>query len=164
MTLDDVFVTGLAWARQPVSAWRSEHVSGGTGQSLVTLDGHPTTEVPARGGTSMSGGADVRARNERGGDDQTAQPSVDYGLDSGWSRRDTLRLGALAAAAVTVADLAGPYSPAHAGIPAGLTPAAAPPTPPSWVVQPFANPQVSLAPSLFTANRDRILTFARSPA
>ena len=29
-------------------------------------------------------------------------------------------------------------------------------------MRPFANPQVSLGPSLFTANRDRMLDFARS--
>jgi hypothetical protein len=41
-------------------------------------------------------------------------------------------------------------------------PTLAPPIPSSWVVRPFANTEVSLGPSLFTANRDRILTYARS--
>ncbi|MEV6035753.1 beta-L-arabinofuranosidase domain-containing protein [Nonomuraea sp. NPDC052116] len=37
-----------------------------------------------------------------------------------------------------------------------------PPVPGSWIVKPFANSQVTLGASLFTANRDRILTFLRS--
>jgi DUF1680 family protein len=70
------------------------------------------------------------------------------------SRRGVLRLGALVAAtpptlALTPATAAGSTS-----VGAATT------TPASWVVEPFANHQVTLAPSLFTANRDRILAFA----
>ena len=83
---------------------------------------------------------------------------------TGISRRDTLRLGALAAAALSVPDLT---TASQANASAGAAPIAnaapgAPPVPASWAVRPFANPSVDLGPSLFTANRDRILTFARS--
>jgi DUF1680 family protein len=71
------------------------------------------------------------------------------------SRRDALRLGALATAVPpTLGALTA--GPAHAA--AQSAPVAAP-VPESWVVAPFANNQVTLRPSLFTANRDRILTF-----
>jgi DUF1680 family protein len=76
------------------------------------------------------------------------------------SRRDALRLGTLAAAAPAasaltsldpVAARAAEVPPVAAGT-AGL--------PESWIAQPFANSRVTLDSSLFTANRDRILTFA----
>jgi DUF1680 family protein len=79
----------------------------------------------------------------------------------GLSRRDTLRLGALAAAAVAGGDVA-TIKPTSIPLATTRTTGSAPPTPSSWLVRPFANPQVSLGPSLFTANRDRILEFARS--
>src|SRR2546429_8551354 len=45
---------------------------------------------------------------------------------------------------------------------AATTTAPVPPAiPESWVVRPFRNEQVSLRPSLFTANRDRVLEFLR---
>jgi len=77
---------------------------------------------------------------------------------TGISRRDTLRIGALTAAAITVPDLAGPSPTASLVAPATFSP----PPPPGWVVHPFANSSVDLGPSLFTANRDRVLNFARS--
>jgi hypothetical protein len=94
------------------------------------------------------------------------------------SRRDALRLGALVATAPPALALAptvaGAAVPAGAGAasPAGASAAspagaaaapdpAAAGTPASWVAEPFANDRVTLAPSLFTANRDRILTFLR---
>jgi DUF1680 family protein len=83
----------------------------------------------------------------------------------GISRRDALRLGALAAAVPAV--LPGLGAGTAAASTAGSSGAAAdfpaaPPTPAGWIAQPFANTQVTLGQSLFTANRDRILTFARS--
>lgn len=79
------------------------------------------------------------------------------------SRRDALRMAALAAAvpAVQTATASTPATaaaPAHAATP---RPAAdiAFPTPASWSVKPFGNTQVTLSSSLFTANRDRVLQF-----
>jgi DUF1680 family protein len=87
----------------------------------------------------------------------------------GISRRDALRLGALGAAVPPALAWSGPAGAAPAAAvaePAALlgpgVSAAGIPTPESWVVRPFANDQVTLGPSLFTANRDRILTFARA--
>src|SRR5918999_1161781 len=71
------------------------------------------------------------------------------------SRRDALRLGVVATAVPPA--LAG-TSTAKAAAPAERA-AAQPGT--SWVVEPFANNEVTLGPSLFSANRDRILNFAR---
>jgi hypothetical protein len=71
------------------------------------------------------------------------------------SRRDALRLGALATA---VPPTLGARTTGPAQAAAGSAPVPAP-APASWVVTPFANNQVTLRPSLFTANRDRILTF-----
>ncbi|HEU5470185.1 MAG TPA: beta-L-arabinofuranosidase domain-containing protein [Actinophytocola sp.] len=66
------------------------------------------------------------------------------------SRRNAMRLGALTAAVPSALTVTG-------------TATAAPParTPTAWVVRPFGNHQVSLAPSLFAANRDRIAEFLR---
>jgi uncharacterized protein len=76
------------------------------------------------------------------------------------SRRDALRFGALAAAVPTALALAPPTR-AKAETVAG--PASVLqhelPVPASWTVRPFANSQVSLATSIFTAHRDEILNF-----
>lgn len=74
------------------------------------------------------------------------------------SRRDALRIGALAATAPAVLAGAGTAQAAPANGPA----APSTPVPVSWVVRPFANNQVQLRPSLFTANRDRMLEFLRA--
>jgi hypothetical protein len=74
------------------------------------------------------------------------------------SRREALRLGAVVAAVPPA--LALPPLAESAG--AAEMPAAAAATPASWGVEPFANHQVRLGPSLFTANRDRILAFAEA--
>ena len=68
------------------------------------------------------------------------------------SRRTALRIGALAAAAPTVLAGTGTARGATVGT-------VAPPS--SWVVRPFPNNRVTLRPSLFTANRDRVLEFLR---
>ena len=78
------------------------------------------------------------------------------------SRRDALRFGALAAAVPTALALAPPVR-ATAQTAAEAGPASALqhelPIPESWTVRPFANSQVSLATSIFTAHRDEILNF-----
>jgi uncharacterized protein len=71
------------------------------------------------------------------------------------SRRDALRLAAASAAAPFAAT-------GIAGTAKAQAAAAVLPPPAGWTVRPFANDAVSLAPSLFTANRDRILTFLRN--
>ncbi|HKT02352.1 MAG TPA: beta-L-arabinofuranosidase domain-containing protein, partial [Rugosimonospora sp.] len=81
------------------------------------------------------------------------------------SRRDMLRLAALGVAAPTALTLppaAGGYAAATAASTGSLTGAGAQvplPVPPSWVVKPFDNNQVTLHDSLFTANRDRVSQF-----
>ncbi|WP_078877680.1 beta-L-arabinofuranosidase domain-containing protein [Streptomyces sp. 150FB] len=87
------------------------------------------------------------------------------------SRRDALRLVALATAIPafqTAASLASPAQAATAGgaatgnsVAAATGHASGPalPVPAAWTVKPFANEQVALAPSLFTVNRDRVLNF-----
>ena len=87
------------------------------------------------------------------------------------SRRDALRLVALATAIPAFQTAASFASPAQAataggavtgsalGAAAGQISDAALPIPAAWTVKPFANGQVTLAPSLFTANRDRVLNF-----
>jgi uncharacterized protein len=94
------------------------------------------------------------------------------GMHKKISRRDALRLGALAAAAPSVAGLfPGPAQaatvpatkPGLAG-PAG-TPGSIPQSPPiprSWVVKDFDLDQVTLGQSLFSAHRDLMLKFASS--
>ncbi|GAA5200583.1 hypothetical protein GCM10023322_78780 [Rugosimonospora acidiphila] len=85
---------------------------------------------------------------------------------SNLSRRDALRLGALASvgtAAIGSTSFATAAQAADAtadgtgatGAPTGTTI----PTPSSWTIRPFDNTQVTLSPSLFTANRDRVLNF-----
>jgi uncharacterized protein len=76
------------------------------------------------------------------------------------SRRDLLKYGAATAAAPTVLKTqraAGAVrsgkAVAASGYPSSM------PVPASWVVKPFANTDVTLADSLFTANRDRVLNF-----
>ncbi len=81
------------------------------------------------------------------------------------SRRDALRLGALAASAPpALAMLTGTGGAARA--PAGAVPAgAAPPgvpVPDSWVVRDFPLSQVTLGNGLFAEHRDLMLNFARS--
>ncbi|GIH18032.1 beta-L-arabinofuranosidase domain-containing protein [Rugosimonospora africana] len=87
------------------------------------------------------------------------------------SRRDALRLGALAtivpaaaaspafatAASAAAADGTGGATTTVTGAPPGT----AIPTPSSWIIKPFDNTEVTLAPSLFTANRDHVLNFLR---
>ncbi|MEU1299539.1 glycoside hydrolase family 127 protein [Streptomyces shenzhenensis] len=86
-------------------------------------------------------------------------------------RRDALRLTALATAIPAFQALlptaAGAATPATAHTAGGSSAAgAAPgpqlPTPASWIVKPFDNTRVTLARSLFTDNRDRVLTFLRA--
>ncbi|WP_200824189.1 beta-L-arabinofuranosidase domain-containing protein [Nonomuraea solani] len=74
-------------------------------------------------------------------------------------RREALRLAVLAAATPS----------ALASIQLGTAAAATapppqhdPPVPGAWTVRPFANSQVTLGASLFSVNRDRILTFLRA--
>ncbi len=87
-----------------------------------------------------------------------------------FSRRDALRLTALATAIPafqamfpTAAGAATPATTAAVGegSAAGAVGTSASPRPSSWVVKPFDNTRVTLAPSLFTDNRDRVLN---SPA
>jgi DUF1680 family protein len=87
------------------------------------------------------------------------------------SRRDALRMVALATAIPAFQSASSFVTPVQAattgGTPAatthgaviGSTSGAALPTPAAWSVRPFENNQVTLAPSLFTANRDRVLNF-----
>jgi DUF1680 family protein len=84
-------------------------------------------------------------------------------------RRDVLRLAALAAAtppALALAPLtgAGTAQAATRGTITAMAPLPQhdPDTPAGWMVKPFANSQVTLDTSLFTANRDRILNFLRA--
>ncbi|MFE7973960.1 beta-L-arabinofuranosidase domain-containing protein [Streptomyces shenzhenensis] len=86
-------------------------------------------------------------------------------------RRDALRLTALATAIPafqamfpTAAGAATPATARTAGgsSAAGAVPGPQLPTPASWIVKPFDNTRVTLAPSLFTDNRDRVLTFLRA--
>jgi uncharacterized protein len=81
-------------------------------------------------------------------------------------RRDVLRLAALTAAAppaLALASLAGAGTAQAATGEAGTAAARVAqndlPVPAGWVVKPFANSQVRLGDSLFSANRDRILNF-----
>ncbi|MEU7964487.1 beta-L-arabinofuranosidase domain-containing protein [Streptomyces sp. NPDC049097] len=85
-----------------------------------------------------------------------------------FSRRDALRLTALATAIPAfqamfpaAAGAATPPTAAAVGedSAAGAVLASASPVPSSWVVKPFDNTRVTLAPSLFTDNRDRVLNF-----
>ncbi|MET8639449.1 beta-L-arabinofuranosidase domain-containing protein [Streptomyces sp. NPDC004074] len=85
-----------------------------------------------------------------------------------FSRRDALRLTALATAipafqAMFPAAAGAATAPTAAavgeGSAAGAVLASASPVPSSWVVKPFDNTRVTLAPSLFTDNRDRVLNF-----
>ncbi|MEU6605722.1 beta-L-arabinofuranosidase domain-containing protein [Streptomyces shenzhenensis] len=86
-------------------------------------------------------------------------------------RRDALRLTALATAIPafqamfpTAAGAATPATARTAGgsSAAGAAPGPQLPTPASWIVKPFDNTRVTLAPSLFTDNRDRVQTFLRA--
>ncbi|GAA3210929.1 hypothetical protein GCM10020216_015110 [Nonomuraea helvata] len=78
-------------------------------------------------------------------------------------RREALRLAVLAAATSSALALATPAGTAQAAARmVAPLPQNDPPVPGSWIVKPFANSQVTLGTSLFTANRDRILTFLRS--
>ncbi|MEU4898670.1 beta-L-arabinofuranosidase domain-containing protein [Streptomyces sp. NPDC044780] len=83
-------------------------------------------------------------------------------------RRDLLRLTALATSIPAFQAMfpaaAGAATPTTAGTAgtssqAGVTQAPALATPSSWVVKPFDNTRVTLGPSLFTDNRDRVLNF-----
>jgi len=77
------------------------------------------------------------------------------------SRRDALRLAAAGAVAPFVAAGASSAS-AEPAAAAAVQESATVPAPAGWVVRPFANDAVSLSPSLFTANRDRVLNFLRN--
>ncbi|MGW3465727.1 hypothetical protein ACWDE9_42065, partial [Streptomyces olivaceoviridis] len=90
-------------------------------------------------------------------------------------RRDVLRLTALTTAIPAFQALfptaAGAATPTTAERAAGTSAAGAvqgrrlptpTPTPSSWIVKPFDNTRVTLAPSLFTENRDRVLRFLRA--
>ncbi|HEX6681213.1 MAG TPA: beta-L-arabinofuranosidase domain-containing protein [Candidatus Limnocylindrales bacterium] len=88
------------------------------------------------------------------------------------SRRDALRIGGALAAAtspmLSLPPLAQPAGAAGAGTAgagagaAGAAPVVPQNIPDSWVVRPFGNHQVTLGPSLFATNRDRILNYARA--
>jgi DUF1680 family protein len=81
------------------------------------------------------------------------------------SRRDALRLGALATivpAAAATPTLAAAAPAAADGTGGATTAGTDIPTPSSWMIKPFDNNRVTLAPSLFTANRDRVLNFLRT--
>lgn len=94
------------------------------------------------------------------------------GMHKKISRRDALRLGALAAAAPSAAGLfPGPAQAATvpatkpglagpAGAPGSIP--QSPPIPRSWVVKDFDLDQVTLGQSLFSAHRDLMLKFASS--
>ncbi|MFI7616608.1 beta-L-arabinofuranosidase domain-containing protein [Nonomuraea terrae] len=71
-------------------------------------------------------------------------------------RREVLRLAALAAATPPAFALL--PGTAQAGTPAQHDP----PMPDGWQVRPFANAQVALGDSLFSANRDRVLNLLRA--
>ncbi|MDX3105337.1 glycoside hydrolase family 127 protein [Nonomuraea angiospora] len=78
-------------------------------------------------------------------------------------RREALRLAVLAAAAPSALALATSTGTARAAARMMVPlPQNDPPVPGGWIVKPFANSQVTLGTSLFTANRDRILTFLRA--
>ncbi|MFJ8788607.1 beta-L-arabinofuranosidase domain-containing protein [Streptomyces sp. NPDC102462] len=86
-------------------------------------------------------------------------------------RRDALRLTALATAIPAFQAMfpavAGAATPPKATTAAAHSAAGAArgprlPTPSSWIVKPFDNTRVTLAPSLFTDNRDRVLNFLRA--
>lgn len=86
-------------------------------------------------------------------------------------RRDALRLTALATAIPAFQAMfpaaAGAATPPTATTAAARSAAGAArdphlPTPSSWIVKPFDNTRVTLAPSLFTDNRDRVLNFLRA--
>ncbi|MEV0612525.1 beta-L-arabinofuranosidase domain-containing protein [Nonomuraea sp. NPDC050404] len=74
-------------------------------------------------------------------------------------RREVLRLAVLAAATPSALALMPHAAAARTAGPASRKDL---PVPGGWIVRPFANSQVTLGPSLFTANRDRILTFLRA--
>ncbi|WP_043625498.1 beta-L-arabinofuranosidase domain-containing protein [Nonomuraea candida] len=83
-------------------------------------------------------------------------------------RREALRLAAMAVATPS-ALLSLPPGAARAAEPGGTGHEGAPPParhqppePESWIVKPFANSQVTLGESLFSAKRDRILAFLRA--
>jgi DUF1680 family protein len=81
------------------------------------------------------------------------------------TRREALRLGALTAVVPsTLFPSTAAAKPARTAARASSASAAAAaselPVPASWVVRPFALDEVTLGPSLFTENRDRILNFA----
>jgi DUF1680 family protein len=84
------------------------------------------------------------------------------------SRRELLKWGALTATAPSalVASRAEARTPRAAARQAAAALAAGPatelPLPPSWVIKPFANGDVALGQSLFTANRDRVYNFLSS--
>ncbi|SDH12872.1 LamG domain-containing protein [Nonomuraea jiangxiensis] len=79
-------------------------------------------------------------------------------------RREALRLAALAAATPSAMALTATAAtgPAQAETRAAAPQRNDPPTPGSWIVKPFANDQVTLGESLFSANRDRMLNFLRA--
>ncbi|GAA3598693.1 hypothetical protein GCM10022419_097860 [Nonomuraea rosea] len=74
-------------------------------------------------------------------------------------RREALRLAVLAAATPSALALIPPGTARATHAP---PPQQDPPVPGAWIVQPFANSQVTLGESLFSVNRDRILTFLRA--
>ncbi|SDU83891.1 beta-L-arabinofuranosidase domain-containing protein [Jiangella alkaliphila] len=84
-----------------------------------------------------------------------------------FSRRDALRLGAMAAAAPAAASaVATAVAPAHAAGPAtAAIPGGAPRpgwTSDAWEVQPFALNQVTLGDGVYKEKRDRMLDYARN--
>src|SRR6266487_149937 len=87
------------------------------------------------------------------------------GMKQGISRRDALRLGALAAgASPAMALLAGTGGTALAAASPATDPAsrAGLPVPDSWALKDFPLSQVTLGDGLFSAHRDLMLNFARS--
>src|SRR5689334_22280448 len=81
-------------------------------------------------------------------------------MQSGLSRRDLLKYGAATAAAPTVLKTQRPAAAVRSGkAVAAVGYPRAMPTPGSWLIKPFANTDVTLGDSLFTANRDRVRNF-----
>ncbi|MBF8191478.1 glycoside hydrolase family 127 protein [Nonomuraea sp. K274] len=77
-------------------------------------------------------------------------------------RREALRLAVLAAATPAALTLVSPAGTAQASAAPASLPQNDPAVPAGWQVKPFANSQVTLGDSLFSANRDRILNFLRA--